>query len=99
MPAFLFICSFVAEIYHKVLIKMDVISKITHIIEPAMDSMGYSLVLVKFAEGGKHKTLTIMAERKVDGMMSIEDCTEISRTVSALWLAMPMRSRREPSHK
>lgn len=45
--------------------------------------MGYAVVQVKFSDG-KAKTLSVMAER-VDGvMMSFDDCTEISRTISAL---------------
>jgi ribosome maturation factor RimP len=63
---------------------MDIISKITQAIEPSLDSMGYGLVLVRLADGGYRKTLTVMAERKDDRMMSFDDCTEISRTVSAL---------------
>ena len=46
--------------------------------------MGYGLVLVKLADGKGRKTLTVMAERTDDQMMSFDDCTEISRTVSAL---------------
>ena len=63
---------------------MDVISKITQIVEPSLESMGYGIVLIKLADGGKRKTLTVMAERKDDQMMSFDDCTEISRTISAL---------------
>ena len=63
---------------------MDVIQKITQTIEPSLDSLGYALVLVKLGDGGKRKTLTVMAERKDDVNMSFDDCTEISRTVSAL---------------
>jgi ribosome maturation factor RimP len=63
---------------------MDVISKITQTIEPSLTSMGYSVVLLKLAEGGSRKTLMVMAERADDRMMSFDDCTEISRTVSAL---------------
>lgn len=46
--------------------------------------MGYALVLVKLADGSRRKTLTLMAERTDDKMMSFDDCAEISRTVSAL---------------
>jgi len=63
---------------------MDIISKITQTIEPSLESMGYGLVLIKLADGSRRKTLTIMAERTDDQSMSFDDCTEISRTVSAL---------------
>ncbi len=46
--------------------------------------MGYGLVQVKFADGSKRKTLTIMAERTDETPMGFDDCTEISRMVGAL---------------
>lgn len=63
---------------------MDIISKITHAIEPSLTAMGYGLVLVRLADGGHRKTLAIMAERLDDRAMSFDDCADISRTVSAL---------------
>lgn len=63
---------------------MDVLSRIAQIIEPSISALGYNLVQVKLADGARRKTLTIMAERKDDVMMSFDDCTEISNTVSAL---------------
>lgn len=47
-------------------------------------ALGYNLVQVKLTDGSRRKTLMIMAERKDDEMMSFDDCTEISNTVSAL---------------
>ena len=46
--------------------------------------MGYTIVLIKFADGNRRKTLTIMAERADDTPMGFDDCTEITRMVSAL---------------
>lgn len=63
---------------------MDVIEKITTTIEPSLDDMGYALVLVRMADNARRKTLTIMAERKDERGMSMEDCTNISRHVGAL---------------
>ncbi len=63
---------------------MDVISKIQTIIEPSLTDLGFEIVLLKMADGAKKKTLTLMTERLDGVMMSIADCTEISRTVSAL---------------
>jgi ribosome maturation factor RimP len=53
------------------------------LIEPSLDAMGYRLVRVAFL-GAKRSTLQIMAERRDDGPMTVEDCTEISRSVSAI---------------
>lgn len=62
---------------------MDIVEKITAMIEPSLDAMGYCIVQLKLMDG-KRKTLTLMAERKDARIMSFDDCTEISRTVSAL---------------
>jgi ribosome maturation factor RimP len=73
LPAFLFTLKFA----------VDIVSKITQAIAPSLEAMGYSLVLVRLADG-KRKTLSIMAERTDAQGMSFDDCTAISRTVSAL---------------
>jgi ribosome maturation factor RimP len=56
---------------------------ITPIIEPSLTAMGYRVVRVAFL-GARRGTLQIMAERLDGAAMAVEDCTEISRTVSAL---------------
>lgn len=63
---------------------MDVIDKITHIIEPALSDMGYELVRLLFQGADTNKTLQIMAERLDRQDMTVEDCEKISRAVSAL---------------
>lgn len=63
---------------------MDIVQKITIAIEPSLDAMGYGLVQVKLSDGARRKTLTIMAERQDNRPMGFDDCTEISRMVSAL---------------
>lgn len=63
---------------------MDVIQKITSAIEPSLADMGYGLVQVKIGEIGRRKTLTVMAERRDEKPMGMEDCTNISRHVGAL---------------
>jgi ribosome maturation factor RimP len=69
---------------------VDVTTKVAEIIEPSLIGLGYQLVRVSFQSG----TLQIMAERGETGVLSIDDCTEISRTVSALLdVADPIRSR------
>ena len=56
---------------------------ITTLISPSLAAMGYRLVRVAFT-GGRRPTLQIMAERRDDAAMSVDDCADISRTVSAL---------------
>jgi len=56
---------------------------IAPIIEPSLEAMGYRLVRVAFL-GAKRATLQIMAERVDGAAMTVDDCTEISRSVSAL---------------
>jgi ribosome maturation factor RimP len=56
---------------------------IAPIIEPSLEAMGYRLVRVAFL-GAQRATLQIMAERIDDAPMTVDDCTEISRSVSAL---------------
>jgi len=56
---------------------------IAPIIEPSLEAMGYRLVRIAFL-GARRATLQIMAERLDDVPMTVDDCTEISRSVSAL---------------
>jgi ribosome maturation factor RimP len=56
---------------------------IAGLIEPSLDAMGYRLVRVSFL-GARGSTLQIMAERRDDAAMTVEDCADISRSVSAL---------------
>jgi ribosome maturation factor RimP len=57
--------------------------KIEAMIAPSLEAMSYRVVRVTVT-GGRRPTLQIMAERTDDQAMRVEDCTEISRTVSAL---------------
>lgn len=57
--------------------------KIVAIIAPSLGAMGYALVQVKYIQSGR-STLQIMAERKDGKGMTVEDCADISRNVSAL---------------
>jgi ribosome maturation factor RimP len=63
---------------------MDIVQKITDSIEPSLAAMGYTVVQIKLADGARRKTLTLVAERQDDQAMGFDDCSEISRTVSAL---------------
>jgi len=53
------------------------------LVEPTLTAMGYELVRV-MSTGGQRPTLQIMAERHDRAGMTVDDCAEISRAVSAL---------------
>jgi ribosome maturation factor RimP len=60
------------------------IDEIARIVAPSLEAMGYQLVRV-MQTGGQHRpTLQVMAERRDDTPMSVEDCAEISRSLSAV---------------
>jgi ribosome maturation factor RimP len=61
----------------------DSADHIVPIIEPSLEAMGYRLVRVAFLGAGRI-TLQVMAERLDDAAMTVDDCSEISRQVSAL---------------
>ena len=62
-------------------------------IAPSLEAMGYRLVRVAFT-GGRRATLQVMAERRDEAPMTVEDCAEISRNVSALLdVADPVEGR------
>lgn len=56
---------------------------IAELIEPTLDAMGYELVRV-MSTGGRRPTLQVMAERLDRAGMTVDDCAEISRAVSAI---------------
>lgn len=56
---------------------------IATLVEPSLAAMGYRLVRVALTSG-RRATLQIMAERQDDAAMSVADCAEISRSLSAL---------------
>lgn len=58
-------------------------NEIARIIEPSLEAMGYRLVRVALT-GAKRPTLQVMAERADAAPMSVADCAEISRSISAL---------------
>jgi ribosome maturation factor RimP len=57
--------------------------EIAAIIEPSLDAMGYRLVRVALL-GARRATLQVMAERRDEAAMTVENCAEISRSISAL---------------
>lgn len=57
--------------------------RIAALIEPSLTAMGYELVRV-LVDGRRQARVQIMAERRDGAGMGVEDCAELSRTVSAL---------------
>lgn len=53
------------------------------LIVPSLEAMGYRIVRTVFT-GGRGATLQVMAERADDTAMSVDDCSLVSQTVSAL---------------
>ncbi|RKQ69491.1 ribosome maturation factor RimP [Litorimonas taeanensis] len=51
--------------------------------EPIAEDLGLNIVRVRVM-AGKRKTVQIMAERKSDGLMAVENCEALSRELSAL---------------
>lgn len=61
---------------------MSVEARIETVIASAIEPMGYDLVRVRLS-GGHQPTLQVMAERRDGRAMSVDDCAEISRSLSA----------------
>ena len=80
-----FFCTRVQALVWRVdgMMRMDRTAEIGRLVEPSLDGMGYELVRVRVT-GGDGPTLQIMAERKDRRDMTVEDCAEISRNLSAV---------------
>jgi ribosome maturation factor RimP len=74
----------IARLFYSLKFYMNIVEKVTATIEPSLSALGYALVQIKLAEGARHKTLTVMAERADGQGMSFDDCTLISQTAGAL---------------
>lgn len=62
---------------------MSVVEHLERLIEPTLIDMGYDLVRV-LLQGKERRTLQIMAERRDNAGMTVDDCADISRAVSAI---------------
>jgi ribosome maturation factor RimP len=62
---------------------MDLESRIAEMVGPSLTAMGYDLVRVML-QGRTLPVLQIMAERKDGKAMTVDDCADISRQISAL---------------
>ena len=54
------------------------------LIAPSLEAMGYRVLRTAFTGGGRRATLQVMAERADEAAMSVDDCSLVSQTVSAL---------------
>jgi ribosome maturation factor RimP len=54
------------------------------LIEPTLQAMGYALVRVAIVGGAGRPTLQVMAERVDGAAMSVDDCADISESISAV---------------
>jgi ribosome maturation factor RimP len=57
-------------------------AEVERLIAPSLEAMGFEIVRIQLT-GNAEPTLQIMAER-ADGSMTVDDCVEISHTVSAI---------------
>lgn len=62
---------------------MSVVDRIGALVAPSLEAMGFDLVRVHYSGGGR-PVLQIMCERSVDGSMTVDDCAQVSRAVSAI---------------
>jgi ribosome maturation factor RimP len=58
-------------------------ARVEELIAPMLESMDYDIVRIQLG-GGRRIVLQIMAERKDEAAMTVEDCASISRAVAAV---------------
>ena len=58
------------------------IARLTQLIEPEAQALGFHLVRVRMFGGGDDLTLQVMAERPDTRQLTIDDCAELSRRIS-----------------
>jgi ribosome maturation factor RimP len=63
---------------------MPSMAELQQMLAPSLEALGYEVVRVAMSGGGKTRTLQVMAERKDRRTMTVEDCAEVSRMLSAL---------------
>ncbi|NBC31489.1 MAG: ribosome maturation factor RimP [Alphaproteobacteria bacterium] len=61
----------------------ELIERLEEILTPSLEDMGYELVRIHHS-GGQRPVIQIMCERRDRAGMTVDDCADISRTVSAL---------------
>ncbi|MCD8497917.1 MAG: ribosome maturation factor RimP [Alphaproteobacteria bacterium] len=58
--------------------------KISMLVTPVIEDLGFALFTVKIIGEGGSRTVQIMAEDPATGRLGIDDCTKITKAVSAL---------------
>lgn len=58
------------------------ISRLTQVIAPEAEALGFELVRVKMTGSGEERTLQIMAEDPATGQLVVDQCMELSRRIS-----------------
>ena len=58
------------------------IARLTQVIEPEAEALGFALVRVKLTGSGEERALQIMAEDPATGQLVVEQCAELSRRIS-----------------
>lgn len=59
------------------------IARLTELIAPEAEKLGFELVRVKMTGSGEERTLQVMAEDPATGQLVVEQCAELSRAISA----------------
>ena len=62
---------------------METETRIGDMLSPTLEAMGYELVRIQIS-GSQHKTMQVMVERKDGVGMTVDDCADISREISAV---------------
>ena len=61
---------------------MDMVTKISNLIEPTLEDMGYGLVRLRLS-GDQNMNLQIMIERNDDAALLVDDCALRDNSVRA----------------
>lgn len=64
---------------------MERLHRLEERVEPTLEAMGFAVVRIALAGSVGRKTLQVMAERKDGSPVNVDDCAEISRTLSAIF--------------
>jgi ribosome maturation factor RimP len=54
-------------------------------VEPTLEAMGFSVVRIAVTGASGRRTLQVMAERRDGSSVTVDDCEQISRTLSAIF--------------
>ena len=54
-------------------------------VAPTLEAMGFEVVRIALIAAGGRKTLQVMADRQDGSQISVEDCAQISHTLSAIF--------------